>query len=128
MTTKENILFLMDDSETKENIFDINDLDINLDIDIEENILSDENQRLSHIINYEINYTVKELLTICDYYNITKTQKLSKSNKEEIIHALVSFEINPTNEAIVCKRQNMWFYMNELKTDKFMKKYIILWN
>jgi hypothetical protein len=131
MTSEENIFFLIDDSENKnenEEIFNPDNLDF--EMDTEEEFLDDdsENERLLHIINYNMNYTIKELLTICDYYGITKKQKLSKSNKEEIIHALVSFEINPTNEAIVCKRQNMWFYMNELKNDKFMKKYIILWN
>ena len=139
MTSEENIFFLIDDSENKnknehehededEDIFNQDNLDF--EIDIEEEFLDDdsENKRLSHMINYSMNYTVKELLTICDYYGITKKQKLSKTNKEQIIQTLVSFEINPINEDIVCKRRNVWFYMNELKNDKFMKKYIILWN
>jgi hypothetical protein len=131
MTSEENIFFLIDDSENKnENEEIFNPDNLIFDMDTEEDFLDDdsENQRLLHIINYNMNYTVKELLTICDYYEITKKEKLSKTNKEQIIHALVSFEINPINESIVCKRRNMWFYMNELKTDKFMKKYIILWN
>jgi hypothetical protein len=46
-------------------------------------------------------------------------------NKNEIINFLVVFESDPNNFEIVIKRQNIWFYMNEIKSDKFMKKYVI---
>jgi hypothetical protein len=49
----------------------------------------------------------------------------SELNKEKIICFLVEFELNIENCEIVCKRQNLWFYINELKQDKFMKKYIL---
>ena len=80
----------------------------------------------SYIENYIDNYTVKELLVICDYYGFAKNLKVNKSNKQEIAHLLVEFETNPINNYIVCKRKNMWFYVNELKNDKFMKKYVLL--
>jgi len=84
-----------------------------------------EEMTIPKMINYNINYTLKELFLICDYYGITKEMKTNKYNKEEIITFLILFENNSENEEIVCKRQNMWFYMNELKNDKFMKKYIL---
>ena len=38
---------------------------------------------------------------------------------------LTNFETNYENQDIVSKRKNLWFYINELKNDKFMKKYIL---
>ena len=74
---------------------------------------------------YKINYTVKELLIICDYYEIAKEIKNNKYNKEEIINALVHFENNPINDEIFMRRQSMWYYIDKLKNDKFMKKYVL---
>lgn len=78
-----------------------------------------------HMINYHENYTVKELLLICEYYGFAKDVKANKFNKEQIIDYLVSFESDIANTDIVFRRQNMWFYMNELKNDKFMKKFVL---
>jgi len=80
---------------------------------------------IPHMINYNENFTVKELLLICEYYGFAKDMKSNKFNKEQIINFLVSFESDENNSDIICKRQNMWFYMNELKNDKFMKKFVI---
>ena len=74
---------------------------------------------------YKINYTVKELLLICEYYGLAKEMKSNKYNKEEIINTLVHFENNPINYDIFMRRQSMWYYINELKKDKFMKKYVL---
>jgi hypothetical protein len=38
---------------------------------------------------------------------------------------LVDFESNPLNNTIVLRRQEMWRYINILKNDKFMKKYVL---
>lgn len=78
-----------------------------------------------HITNYHENYTIKELLLICEYYGFAKNVKTNKLNKQQIIEYLVSFENEFHNSDIVYKRKTMWFYMNELKNDKFMKKYIL---
>jgi len=77
------------------------------------------------MINYNVNFTVKELLLICDYYGFAKELKNSKCNKEQIIEILVSFESDPINDDIVNKRQTLWFYIGQLKNDKFMKKYVL---
>jgi hypothetical protein len=88
---------------------------------------TDENDAfiIPQIINYRENFTVKELLVICDYYGVAKELKSNKCNKYEIIQFLVIYESNPINSDIVFKRQNLWFYINELKNDKFMKKYVL---
>ena len=92
--------------------------------EIETNELKDE-LTIPHMINYHDNFTVKELLLICEYYGFAKEMKNNKFNKEQIINCLVDFENNENNSDIVFKRQNMWFYINELKADKFMKKFVI---
>jgi len=86
--------------------------------------ISDE-MMVPQMINYNENFTVKELLMICEYYGFAKDMKNNKFNKEQIIDFLVSFESDSSNSDIVFKRQNMWFYINELKNDKFMKKFIL---
>jgi len=37
---------------------------------------------------------------------------------------LVDFEASEENSEIVTRRQLLWYYVNELKNDSFMKKYI----
>ena len=126
---KNNITFSLDEEEIyNENpsdnvVADILEKMENVNLEMDFN--SDDELKFPLMINYNENYTVKELLFICDYYGISKQLKAKKCNKEIIVQILVDFETDPKNEQIVFKRQNMWFYMNELKNDKFMKKYII---
>lgn len=132
--TDTNITFVFDDengmNNNESNIDDILKQMDNLtdfgdfgDFDDLEDIALDD-LKIPEIINYNENYTVKELLLICEYYGIAKELKAKKCNKEIIIEFLVDFESKITNTEVVCKRKNLWFYMNELKSDKFMKKYI----
>ena len=103
------------------------------DFNIEELMAEIENTELEsncdltvpQMINYHENYTVKELLLICEYYGFAKDLKNNKFNKEQIIEYLVSFESDISNTDIVFKRQNLWFYIGELKSDKFMKKFVL---
>ena len=133
MTSKnieDNISFLIDENENETQ--EINESDENIDIStildhIETNTfdMNINSNNLTHfILNYQINYTIKQLLQICDYYGIAKELKTNKCSKDEIICILVHFENNDENSEIVFKRQTMWLYINELKNDKFMKKYI----
>jgi hypothetical protein len=103
-----------------ENDFNIDELMAEID-----NIDLNNELTIPQIINYNENYTVKELLMICEYYGFAKDLKNNKYNKEQIIDFLVTFESDINNSDIVCKRQNMWFYINELKNDKFMKKFVL---
>jgi hypothetical protein len=118
------ISYYIEEIENENNDFNIEEL-INK---LENTILNqDVNNELiiPQIINYNKNYNIKELLIICDYYGFGKELKYYKCNKEKIIKTLVTFELNTKNNDIVNKRQNMWFYINELKNDKFMKKYVV---
>jgi len=131
-TEEPNINFFFEDVDTHIRNSDTNTEILNIDLILQE-ICKEElynttssPEIMGYIENYIDNYTVKELLVMCDYYGFAKNLKVNKSNKQEIAHFLVEFETNPINNYIVCKRKNMWFYVNELKNDKFMKKYVLL--
>ena len=105
--------------------FSIDDTNINNnELTIVSNFLDNDDLRMTQILNYQLNMNVKQLLQICDYYGISKGLKSNKRTKDEIINLLVDFEDIDTNYEIVCKRRLMWFYIEELRGDKFMKKHI----
>jgi hypothetical protein len=118
--TNNEIIFCINELEDKDESFDITKILEEIERTELYNDLS-----VPQMINYNENFTVKELLIICEYYGFAKDLKSNKCNKEEIINFLVNFESNPDNSDIVFRRQNMWFYINELKNDKFMKKYVL---
>ena len=72
-------------------------------------------------------HTIKELMKICQYYDLAKNVKNSKCKKQDIVTTVVFFEAQPENKEIVNKRNKMWAYMRELENDKKMKPYLI-WN
>jgi hypothetical protein len=120
---KENIMFFFDDKN--EDKLGINELDMNELM--KEFDLIDTNP-IIHItvINKTIdNYSVNELQQICEYYGLLKNIKMAKYKKTDIINAIKCFEIDETNKNIVDKRIKLWGYMDELLSDKIMKKYII---
>lgn len=70
-------------------------------------------------------YPVKQLLRICNYYDIEKNVKMAKYKKQDIISSIVYFESLPENVEIVNNRHRMWSYITELMQDSKMKKYVI---
>ena len=112
--------YVQEIEQENENNFDIDELMAEI-----ENTELNNDLSIPQMINYNENYTVKELLLICEYYGFAKDLKNNKCNKEQIIDFLVTFESDINNSDIVFKRQNMWFYINELKNDKFMKKFVL---
>ena len=114
------------DEENNINLIGLLD-EINNEFDFTHQMNNLSNEEIFEAMSYEykINYTVKELLLICDYYGIAKEMKSNKYNKEEIINVLVQFENNPINNDIFLRRQSMWYYIDKLKNDKFMKKYVL---
>jgi len=124
MTTNEQDIaisfYVQEIEQQNENNFDINELMAQI-----ENTELNNDLSILQMINYNENYTLKELLLICEYYGFAKEVKQNKYNKELIIDFLVRFESDINNSDIVFKRQNMWFYINELKNDKFMKKFVL---
>jgi len=100
------------------------------DPDVEERDLFSYTNQLDYLNNellYETEYTVKDLLKICNYYGIDKDVKISKCKKRDIIDTIVYFESSVENFDIVQKRIMMWKYINVLLNDPKMKKFII-WN
>lgn len=85
----------------------------------------DESLMVPKIIDYCENYTVKELMHICEYYGFAKDLKKNKFNKEQIIEFLVHFEMDNMNSEITTKRQLLWFYIRELKADPYTKKHLV---
>ena len=123
---EENVFFLLDETTLDTNNDDIiNDLLHNFDYTNKINNLTRDEINESLSIEYKINYNVKDLLLICEYYGIAKELKVHKFCKEMIIYFLVDFENDPLNNTIVLKRKELWNCINLLKNDKFMKKYII---
>ena len=122
----ENIFFSLNEKSSHDGSDELTDdfLDELDDFDFI-NQITDEEKITAMSFEYKINYTVKELLLICEYYGIAKEIKVNKCNKEEIILILVNYENNPINNNIVLRRHEMWYCINKLKEDKFMKKYII---
>jgi hypothetical protein len=125
-----NICFLIDEVEQEKNdiINEENKFSIFLSNDGENDsnhAITEMDSVFSQMVYYNINYTIKELFVICDYYGITKNIKNLKLNKEQIIEAILFFENNLKNTKIVFRRKQMWRYINELKKDKFMKKFIL---
>jgi len=90
--------------------------------EIEETKYDDAFDRLlTKQIFYDENYTKKQLTLIAQYYLLTTRKK----RKSDLIQDIILFENDPTNEEISNKRKLMWFYLNELYNDRFLKKFII---
>ena len=73
-------------------------------------------------IDYNENYTKKQLDLIADYYEISKRKK----KKAELIEEIVIFEKEPTNYDITQRRKTLWFYIEEINNDSFLSKFLIL--
>ena len=71
---------------------------------------------------YDKNYTVGELRRIYDYYKLEGVKGMKKT---DLIHSILMYEQDFTNEQIVKRRHQFWSYLYELKQDTFMRKYVI---
>ena len=76
--------------------------------------------RYNELYTLYVNYSVKSLLQIMNYYNIQKKRLL----KEEIILFLINFELDYSNEEIVLKRIRLWENISELINDNYFKSFI----
>ena len=72
-------------------------------------------------LDYNENYTKKELEKIADYYEISKRKK----KKADLIEEIVLFEKDLTNEEVVTRRKTMWFYIQEIMNDNYLSKFLI---
>lgn len=74
-------------------------------------------------IDYDLNYSVKYLTAILEFYGIKK----GKLNKKEIIEKIIEFEFDTCidNISIVENRKRLFDNFAELKNDKYFNKFII---
>ena len=89
-----------------------NNLDLEMDMD----------DYIAMEVDYNENYTKKQIDLISDYYGISKRKK----KKAELIEELVIFEKEPENYDITQRRKTLWFYMDEINNDSFLSKFLIL--
>jgi len=123
-----NISFLLEENEDNSNIT-INDLieDVDNMTDIDGNFDGNFDGGLNlddfyaQEINYDTNFTKKELEKILDYYEIPKRRK----KKEQMIGEIILYEKNDENIYTVFQRKKLWGYIKELKEDTYLRQFII---
>tara|TARA_X000001036_G_scaffold380811_1_gene372449 strand:- start:24 stop:509 length:486 start_codon:yes stop_codon:yes gene_type:complete len=105
-------------------------------------IISMEDRALALSLYYDTNYKISDLSKIAEYYNISLTKfndtenatananakskkKYVKKKKNELIKDIIEFEEVTLNTYLVNRRKELWFYIDELKIDKYLQKHII---
>ena len=130
MTTNNNLTYSLYENEKQTEDVDYND--ILKDIEEEESKRELSNKNVIHQevsldditareLDYETNHTKKDLVKIAEYYEIS----IRKKNKADLISEIVIFESAIENAAIVERRRELWFYINEISEDKYLSKYLI---
>ena len=121
---EENIIYNLYEKESDRNLVNFDELYDEYDINDEDTFID---EYFAHKLNYSSNYNVNELKKIIDFYNTYNNNeiKLIKKRKDDIIDAIINYELDIRNEAIVNKRKKLWFYIKEIKADKYLSKYII---
>ena len=131
----ENITYEFKDENSNENLCEIEKLlsdfeqigYVNAALDNSNRVCIEDDDMYTEMVHYDINYTVKQLLLICDYYGLMKDVRTNKMKKQDVIEQILLFENNMENYEVVIRRKELWYYINELKNDKMMKKFVI-WN
>mgnify|MGYP001277641418 FL=1 len=108
--------------------------------DIMMDLVSMEDRILALSLSYDTNYKITDLSKIAEYYSISLTKlndiensnansknkkKNVKKKKDELIKDIVQFEEDELNTNVVNRRKELWFYIDELKSDKYLQKHII---
>jgi len=92
----------------------------------EKEIKNDDGENFSTIyflMEEEYNqFTKKELERICDYYSINKRKK----RKNDLIQDIIIFEQDVHNSELVDKRIELWYCIEQIKNDNYLKKFLIL--
>ena len=135
---QQNIKYTIDDTEIASSKITVDEIMKNFQetispeiTDYESEESNDNNKSKENIVNgdfhfskikdYEFNYTSKQLTSIYEYYQLGNTNRLKKI---EIAQIIVAFEEEIENVDIVERRKTLWFYINELKSDPYTKKYV----
>ena len=125
MTSKvENISFSLQETcseKNDENIISYEDLVREVDL-MEMTSIIGMDDYIALEVDYQTNYLKKDLDRIADYYEISKRKK----RKEQLVEDIVLFEKDPENIEIVFQRKKLWSYVKEIKSDKYLSKFLIL--
>lgn len=120
--TKNNISFLLQESSNKkEDDITYDDLIQEVDL-LEITAAISFDDMIAMELDYQTNYTKKQLDRICDYYSISKRKK----KKHQLVEEIVQFEKNTDNLTIVYQRKKLWGYIEEIKSDTYLRKFLIL--
>ena len=124
----QNIQLCLTENNVNDAIFDINNIyyeeedenhEYNQQI-FNQNYLQHDNN-FCMLVDYNENNTIKQLQRICNYYEI-KLKLTAK--KADIINVILVYENDPSNKTKVLQRKKLWFYLDELKKDKYMKQFV----
>jgi len=80
-----------------------------------------DNEFVARQMDYELNYNIKYLIQILEFYGFKK----GKMNKNAIILKIVNFEIENSNKSIIENRKRLFDNFIELKNDPFFSKFIL---
>lgn len=87
------------------------------------NHYGDDLTTIYYLLEEEYNeFTKKELERICDYYDISKRKK----RKAELIQDIIIFEQDEDNSELVQRRNELWYCIEQIKSDNYLKKFLIL--
>ena len=124
MTQKlENICFSLQETCSEENeggVISYDELVKEVDL-MEMSSIVGMDDYIAMEIDYQTNYLKKDLERIADYYEISKRKK----KKEQLAEDIVVFEKDPENVEIVFQRKKLWLYVEEIKCDKYLSKFLI---
>ena len=120
----ENINFSLQEDckeNSEENLVTYEDLVKEVDL-MEMSSLIGMDDYIASEVDYQTNYLKKDLERIADYYEISKRKK----RKDQLVEDIVIFEKDPANIEIVFRRKKLWTYVEEIKSDKYLSKFLIL--
>ena len=86
--------------------------------------VNNNNDYISSMTALELEYNEylkKDLVKICEYYNIS----VRKKKKADLIDDIIEYELNPDNFFMTERRKMLWDYIYELIEDEYLNKYII---
>lgn len=79
------------------------------------------NDKCARALDYDLNYTIKYLAAILEFYG----SKKGKLKKRDIIIKIIEFESDPDNILLFENRKRLFENFIELKNNPFFKKLIL---
>jgi hypothetical protein len=121
---EQNIIYNLTEDFNRETRVDIDVLYNEYDISDQDKVVD---EYMANKLDYSLNYNVNDLKKIIEFYNThdKNTVKPHKKRKDHMIDAILQYELDINNVFIVNKRKKLWFYIKEIKNDKYLSKYII---